>query len=51
MITQVIFNPLLGWLADRWSRKGVLEIGAVAIFLSAMIARFAPNRSPGCTRQ
>ena len=51
MITQVVFNPLLGWFADRWSRKGVLEIGAVAIFLSAMIARFAPNRSPGCTRQ
>jgi MFS family permease len=43
MITQVISNPLLGWLADRWSRKGVLEIGALAIFLSAMIARFAPS--------
>lgn len=43
MITQVVSNPLLGWLADRWSRKGVLEIGAAAIFLSAMIARFAPS--------
>ncbi len=43
MIAQVVFNPLLGWIADRWSRKGVLEIGAVAIFLSAMIARFAPS--------
>jgi MFS family permease len=43
MIAQVILNPLLGWIADRWSRKGVLEIGAVAIFLSAMIARFAPS--------
>lgn len=43
MISQVISNPLLGWLADRWSRKGVLEIGAAAIFLSAMIARFAPS--------
>jgi MFS family permease len=43
MISQVIFNPLLGWIADRWSRKGLLEIGAVAIFASAMIARFAPS--------
>ncbi len=43
MVTQVATNLLLGWLADRWSRKGVLEIGAVAIFLSAIIARFAPN--------
>ncbi len=43
MIAQVIFNPLLGWVADRWSRKGVLEIGALAIFFSAMMARFAPS--------
>lgn len=45
LIAQVVFNPTLGRLADRWSRKGVLEIGAVAIFLSAMIARFAPSIS------
>lgn len=43
MIAQVISNPLLGWLADHWSRKGVLEMGAVAIALSAMLARFAPS--------
>jgi MFS family permease len=43
MLAQVIFNPLLGWVADHWSRKGVLEIGALAIFLSAMIARLAPS--------
>lgn len=43
MIAQVISNPLLGWLADHWSRKGVLEMGALAIVLSAMLARFAPS--------
>jgi MFS family permease len=43
LIASVIFNPLLGWIADRWSRKGVLEIGAVAIFFSALIAHFAPS--------
>jgi MFS family permease len=43
MITQVIANPLLGWLADRWSRKGALEVGAFSIFLSALLAWFAPS--------
>jgi MFS family permease len=43
MITQVISNPLLGWLADRWSRKGVLVIGALSIVLSTLFARFAPS--------
>lgn len=43
MFTQVVSNPLMGRLADRWSRKGVLEIGAAAIVLSTLIARFAPN--------
>jgi MFS family permease len=43
MFAQVVLNPLLGWISDRWSRKALLEVGAVAIFLSAMIARFAPS--------
>jgi MFS family permease len=43
MFAQVIFNPLLGWLADRWSRKGILEIGAVSIFLSASVAWLYPS--------
>jgi MFS family permease len=43
MITQVAANPLLGWLADRWSRKGILELGAVCAMLSAILAWLAPN--------
>ena len=43
MITQMIANPLLGWLADHWSRKGTLEIGSLAIFASALLAWFAPS--------
>ncbi len=43
MFTQVITNPLLGWLADHWSRKSTLEVGAVAILGSALLAWFAPN--------
>ncbi len=42
-ITQVISNPLLGRLADRWSRKGVIEIGAFAIAISALAAWLAPS--------
>lgn len=44
-ITQVVANPLLGWVADRWKRKYVLELGAVAICLSTLMAYFAINLS------
>ncbi len=43
MFTQVISNPLLGWLADHWSRKGVLELGAVSILLSCLLASLATS--------
>jgi MFS family permease len=43
MIASVVANPLLGWIADRWSRKGILEVGAICIFLSAMFAFYAPT--------
>ncbi|MCL4560242.1 MAG: MFS transporter [Chloroflexi bacterium] len=42
-ITQVIANPVLGWLADRWSKKAALELGAVCGAFSALIAWLAPN--------
>jgi len=44
-ITQVIANPVLGWIADRWKRKSILEVGALAIVISTLIAYFAPNIS------
>jgi MFS family permease len=43
LFTQVISNPVMGWLADRWSRKGVLELGAAAIMVSCLLAWFAPT--------
>ena len=42
-ITQVAANPLIGFLSDRWSRKGVLEIGGVALVLGPVLAWFAPS--------
>lgn len=44
-ITQVVSNPVLGHLADRWSRKHVMEIGAVAVTISALLAWQAPDLS------
>jgi MFS family permease len=43
LITQTIANPLLGWLADQWGRRNVLEIGAAAAALSAFLAWIAPD--------
>jgi MFS family permease len=43
MMTQVASNPLLGWLGDRWSRKYILELGAICAMLSALLAWWAPN--------
>ncbi len=43
MISQVAANPVLGWLADRWSRKYILEMGAVSAMFSAVLAWLAPN--------
>lgn len=45
LIAQVLGNVLMGWMSDRWSRKGVMEIGLLAAALSALLAWWAP--SPG----
>jgi MFS family permease len=43
LITQTLANPVLGWAADRWTRKGVLAMGAAAMGLSALLAWFSPS--------
>ncbi|MGD0707865.1 MAG: MFS transporter [Anaerolineaceae bacterium] len=43
LFTQVVANPILGWIADHWNHKGVLEIGAAASMLSAGLAWLAPG--------
>ena len=43
MITQVASNPLFGWISDHWSRKKVLEVGALTTMLSVLLAWQAPN--------
>jgi MFS family permease len=44
-ISQVVSNPILGRIADRWSRKRILEIGALATSVSALLAWLAPSLS------
>jgi len=38
MITQVVANPTLGRLADKWSRKWVLVLGGITAVASAIFA-------------
>ncbi|MEM5776761.1 MAG: MFS transporter, partial [Anaerolineaceae bacterium] len=43
LITQTAANIILGRLADRWSRKGTIELGAFAGAVSCLLAWCAPN--------
>ncbi len=40
---QIVGNVLMGWVGDRWSRKGVMEIGLGAAALSALLAWWSPS--------
>jgi len=43
LAAQIVFNPLVGWLGDRWSHRGAMGIGLTAMGLSAAAAWWAPN--------
>ena len=43
LAVQIFTNPLMGWLGDRWSHRGVMEIGLLAAILSCLLAWKAPN--------
>lgn len=45
LAAQIAGNVIMGWVGDRWSRKGVMEVGLAAAALSALLAWWAP--SPG----
>lgn len=42
-ISQTIFNPIMGWLGDHWSHRGVMALGMAAAALSAGITIWAPS--------
>lgn len=43
MGTQIIANPIMGWIGDRWSHCSLMAIGALAASLSGILAWLAPN--------
>jgi MFS family permease len=38
MIVQTVFNPVMGWLGDRWSHRNVMALGMLAAAVSALVA-------------
>jgi MFS family permease len=42
-ISQTIFNPILGWLGDYWSHRGVMTLGMFAAAVSAGITIWASS--------
>jgi MFS family permease len=43
MIAQMLFNPIMGWLGDRWSHRGVMAVGMMCAAVSAVVAWQAPT--------
>jgi MFS family permease len=43
MATQIIANPVMGWLGDRWGYPQVMKIGVIACILSALLAIASPH--------
>ena len=43
MGTQIVANPVMGWLGDRTSHRMLLEVGALAAMVSALLAAWAAS--------
>lgn len=43
MIIQTTFNPIMGWLGDRWSHRGVMGLGMLAAIASTTLAWLSPG--------
>jgi MFS family permease len=40
---QIVANPLLGWIGDRWGHRLAMLSGIIASILSALLAWWAPD--------
>jgi len=38
MFSQILANPLMGWMGDRWSHRRVMVFGAAAAIASSLLA-------------
>jgi MFS family permease len=43
LVGQVALSPLMGYLGDRWSHRGVMSIGAISAGMSAILAWMATS--------
>ncbi len=43
LATQIVANPIMGWLGDHWSHRQVMQVGIIASVLSAILAWWAPS--------
>ncbi|MBI5303345.1 MAG: MFS transporter [Chloroflexi bacterium] len=41
--SQILANPILGWLGDHWTHRGAMTLGAFAAIASALLAFLAPD--------
>lgn len=41
LIVQVVSNPVLGWLSDRWGKKNAFILGTLSAGISAFLAAIA----------
>ena len=41
LVIQILINPVVGWLGDRWSHRYIVVCGALAAFGSALLAWWA----------
>lgn len=41
--TQIVANPILGWLGDHWNHHRLMEIGVVTSIFSVLTAWLAPT--------
>jgi MFS family permease len=43
LVSQIIANPLMGWLGDRLGHHNMLKVGILAASLSGLLAWWAPS--------
>ena len=40
---QILINPIMGWMGDRWNRRMVMILGLTAALVSSILAFLAPS--------
>ncbi len=43
LLVETIVNPIMGWLGDRWSHRGVMAVGMISAAVSAGVAWLSPS--------